>query len=106
MFYDEQESALYVYKSGSTARWIRSRVNTDNPTTYLITLDADTHVSVKIEDTNGVEYEGGDYFVTGSGLVITLTFDTGYEVDTFTVNSDAKTHPQRFQTLRKSGNRG
>lgn len=60
---------------------------------YLIDLTADEHVTVEIVDGDSAEYEDGSEVLNGAELTITLTFAEGYEVDTFTVNTVAKTSP-------------
>lgn len=60
---------------------------------YLIDLTADEHVSVSIKDGDDVEYEDGDEVLDGVELTVTLTFDTGWEKNVFTVNTAGKTSP-------------
>lgn len=60
---------------------------------YLIDLTADEHVTVEIKDSDDAVYEDGDEVLVGAALTITLTFEDGYEKDTFTVNTSAKTSP-------------
>lgn len=60
---------------------------------YKIGITADAHVSVKVEDSDEVEYANDAEVLNGAELTITLTFAEGYEKDTFTVNTVAKTSP-------------
>jgi hypothetical protein len=60
---------------------------------YLVDITADEHVTVEVKDSGDAVYEDGDEVLVGAALTITLTFKAGYEKDTFTVNTSAKTSP-------------